>query len=372
MVTPKEQPERIMDAYKIAIYPGDGIGAEVISEAVKALNAEREISGLTFEFSTVDWGCHYRERTGQVVPDDYLDMLKEFDAILLGALGDPSLYPDHVTLRPLIEIRQSFDQYACLRPATLLPGVASPLRHDNTDGIDMMILRENSEGEYVDAGGFLRPDSGNTVAVQSAIHSRKGIERILRYGFELALRRRKKLTMATKSNALGYAMVLWDDVLEQVRHDYPEVSAEKCHVDALAMNFVRQPQRYDVVVASNLFGDILSDLAGAIVGGLGLAPSANINPEKRFPSLFEPVHGSALDIAGKGIANPIGAIRSAAMMLDFLGQPDSARRIERAVVSNLEAGTIMTPDLGGSAMTSAVGDDIAMRIEEKQEDKHDR
>ena len=351
-----------MKNYCIALYPGDGIGREVIPEAVKALDVASELCGFKLKYTEFDWGCGYYDRTGKVAPDGYLDVLREFDAILLGSLGDPGRLPDHITLQPLIEIRQSFDQYACLRPALLLPGVASPLAGRDAKDIDMVIVRENSEGEYLDVGGFLRRNNRDGIAMQTALHSRKGVERVLRYGFKLALERRKQLTMTTKSNALKYGMVLWDEVFAEIQQEFPDVAADKCHVDALAMNFVRCPERYDVVVASNLFGDILSDLAGAISGGLGLAPSACVNPEKRFPSLFEPVHGSALDIAGKNLANPIGAIRSAAMMLDFLGGRRAAGMIERAVESNLENGCVRTPDLGGSSATTDVGDDIAARI----------
>lgn len=351
-----------MKYYNIALYPGDGIGQEVVPEAVKSLDAVSAACGFGLNYSQFGWGCDYYEHKGKVVPDDYLDIMRKFDAIFLGALGDPARLPDHITLHPLIEIRQSFDQYACLRPANLLPGVATPLAERKAGDIDMLVLRENSEGEYLDVGGFLKRQREEGVAVQVALHSRKGVERILRYGFELALERRKRLTMTTKSNALKYGMVFWDDIFEEVKQDYADVQADKCHVDALAMNFVRRPDKYDVVVASNLFGDILSDLAGAISGGLGLAPSANVNPQKLFPSLFEPVHGSALDIAGKNMANPIGAIRSAAMMLDFLGEREAATTIDRAVESSLESGFARTADLGGSATTTDVGDDIAARI----------
>jgi tartrate dehydrogenase/decarboxylase/D-malate dehydrogenase len=292
-----------------------------------------------------------------------LDTLKAFDAVFLGAVGDPQHLPDHVTLVPLIKMRQTFDQYVCLRPAQLLPGVATPLANRQPGDIDILVVRENSEGEYVDAGGFFRPGQDEEVSLQTAIYSRKGVERILRHAFELARKRRNHLTMATKSNAWKYGMVMWDRVFAEVSQDYPDVRADKCHIDALSMNFVLRPQIYDVVVGSNLFGDILSDLGGAIVGSLGLAPSANINPERAFPSLFEPVHGSAPDIAGKGIANPIAAIRSAAMMLDFLGEPEAARSIEAAVSANLAEGRIRTPDLGGHSTTVEVGDDIAARIE---------
>ncbi len=353
-----------MKNYDIALYPGDGIGREVVPEAVKSLDAASAACGFGLNYSEFDWGCDYYEKKGKVAPDDYLDTLRGFDAIYLGALGDPERLPDHVTLRPLIEIRQSFDQYACLRPAALLPGVVTPLADRQAGEIDILVLRENSEGEYLDVGGFFKRQFEDGVAVQVAMHSRKGIERVLRYGFELAGQRRKRLTMTTKSNALKYGMVFWDDVFEQVKQDYPDIRADKCHVDALAMNFVRWPDKYDVVVASNLFGDILSDLAGAISGGLGLAPSANVNPEKDFPSLFEPVHGSALDIAGKNMANPIAAIRSAAMMLDFLGEREAAILMDRAVESSLESGSAKTADLGGTATTVEVGDDVAGRLRE--------
>ena len=352
----------MMEKYNIAIYPGDGIGREVIPEAVKALTAASEQCGFALKYTQFDWGCEYYDRTGMVVPDDYLDILRGFDAILLGSLGDPNRLPDHITLKPLIEIRQQFDQYACIRPAVLLPGISSPLAAREVKNIDMMIVRENSEGEYVDVGGFFKHGSNAGIAVQTALHSRHGVERVLRYGFQLASERRGRLTMATKSNALKYGMVFWDEVFAEIQQDYPNIAADKCHVDALAMNFVRCPEKYDVVVASNLFGDILSDLAGAISGGLGLAPSACVNPEKRFPSLFEPVHGSALDIAGKNLANPIGAIRSAAIMLDFLGERQAARLIDKAVESSLKDGRVRTADLGGSAGTVEMGADIVVRI----------
>ena len=351
-----------MNSYKIALYPGDGIGIDVVAEAVKSLRATERRFGLHLDLTEFNWGHRYWRETGQVAPDDYLDTLKAFDAIFLGAVGDPRNLPDHITLVPLIKLRQTFDQYVCLRPAQLLPGVATPLANKRPGDIDILVVRENSEGEYVDAGGFFKPMQDDEVALQTSIHTRKGVERILRFSFEQARKRRKHVTLATKSNAFKYGMVMWDRVLAQVAPDYPDVQCDKCHIDALCMNFVRQPEFYDVVVGSNLFGDILSDLGGAIVGSLGLAPSANINPERTFPSLFEPVHGSAPDIAGKGIANPVAAIRSAAMMLDWLGQPEAARAVESAVATNLAEGRIRTPDLGGRQTTIEVGDDIAARI----------
>ena len=351
-----------MAKYRIALYPGDGIGVDVTDEAVKALDAASDAMGFSLEYERFNWGsAHWRE-TGKVVPEDFLKILADFDAVYLGAIGDPAILPDHVTLTPLIEMRQGFDQYACLRPAKLLPGVATPLAGKQFGDIDIMVLRENTEGEYAVSGGSLKAGQADEVSVQTAIHTRRGAERILRFGFELARKRKSHLTMATKSNALKFSMVMWDHILDVIGPEYADVRSDKCHVDALAMNFVKIPEAYDVVVASNLFGDILSDLGGAISGSLGLAPSANLNPEKKFPSLFEPVHGSAPDIAGKGIANPVAAIRSAAMMLDFLGEIEAAARMEQAVADNLAAAKVRTPDLGGSATTVEVGDDIAVRI----------
>jgi len=351
--------------YHIALYPGDGIGVDVTRETEKALMASTRRHGFNLIFEEFLWGCNYAaEHDGKVVPDDFLATLKKFDAIFLGAVGMPDKLPDHITLAPLIQMRQQFQQYVCLRPAVLLPGVLSPLVDNKPGHVDMAIVRENSEGEYTAAGGHFKADTADEVSVQTAIHTRKGVERILRYGFQLARRRRSTLAMATKSNALNYSMVMWDRVLDDIRTDYPDVKADRFHIDALCMHFVRCPERFDVVVASNLFGDILSDLAGALVGSLGLAPSANINPERKFPSLFEPVHGSAPDIAGKGIANPIAAIRSAAMMLDFIGEAEAGKTMENAVKANLAAGDVLSPDLGGTATTEEVGMDIVRRIGE--------
>lgn len=350
--------------HSIAIYPGDGIGIEVTAEVVKVLKSVERKLGLMLDLTEFDWGSRYWEKTGNVIPDDYLDQLRKFDAIFLGAVGDPARVPDHITMIPLMGMRQSFDQYVCLRPARLLPGVSTPLANKEPGSIDMLVVRENSEGEYALAGGNLKACTKDEVCIQTSIHTRKGVERILRYGFELARTRSKHLTMATKSNALKYSMVMWDRVLEEVAPDYPDVKVDKFHIDALSMHFVQCPERFDVVVASNLFGDILSDLGGAITGSIGLAPSANINPEREFPSLFEPVHGSAPDIAGKGIANPVAAVRSAALMMRFLGEEQAAVCIESAVDAGLADGAVCTPDLGGSASTSQVGDDIVRRIAE--------
>ena len=351
---------------RIALYPGDGIGVEVTREAVRALQAARDVFGFELETHEFNWGSRLWKETGHVVPDDYLDTLRGFDAVFLGALGDPANTPDHVTLQPLIEMRQRFDQYVCLRPAKLLPGVETPLAGKRFGDIDLVVVRENSEGEYAVTGGRVRTGRPHEIALETAVHTRMGVERIMRFGFELARERRETLTVATKSNALRFGMVLWDEVLAELADAFPEVSAEKCHVDALAMRLVQYPERYDVIVASNLFGDILSDLAAAITGSLGLAPSANLNPEREFPSLFEPVHGSAPDIAGQGIANPVAAIRSMAMMLRFLGEPDAADAIETAVVENLaDKAAPRAADIGGASGTAEVGDDIARRVRAK-------
>lgn len=352
-----------MSSYRIAVYPGDGIGPDVTAQALLVLHAvQRDDTQLTLEFVQFDWGVRRWEQMGKVVPDDFLDILKPFDAILLGAVGWPEQIPDHITLAPLVAIRQSFDQYACVRPARLYPGVRSVLADKGTADIDFVVIRENSEGEYVHNGGRLRRGQPDEVAIQTALHTRRGIERILRYGFAMARNRRSKLTMITKSNAQAYAYVLWDEILEELSPEFADVEAERQHCDAAAMNLVRRPESFDVIVASNLFGDLLTDLGGVIGGGLGLAASTNTNPERSFPSMFEPVHGSAPDIAGKGIANPIAAILSSAMMLDHLGAASSGQRIRSAVEKALSDGC-HTPDLGGTLTTEQVGAAVVERLD---------
>jgi tartrate dehydrogenase/decarboxylase/D-malate dehydrogenase len=351
-----------MKTYRIAVYPGDGIGPEVIDEALRALAAvEKKSQIFRLDLTRLPWGCEFARCTGNVVPDDFLEVLRPFDAILLGAVGWPAQMPDHLTLAPLVQIRQRFDQYACVRPARLFPGVPCVLTGKRPADIDLVVIRENSEGEYVNVGGRFRVGQPDESAVQTAVHTRRGVERVLRFGFDMARQRRRRLTMITKSNAQRYAYVLWDEILEQVRGDYADVAADKQHADAATMNFVRSPERFDVVVASNLFGDILTDLGGLISGGLGLAPSANLNPERTYPSMFEPVHGSAPDIAGQGIANPIAAILSAAMMLDWLGETSAGNSIRRSAEGILACGQT-TPDLGGRLSTSEVGHRIAEGI----------
>ncbi len=355
-----------MQTYRIGVYPGDGIGLEVTDQAERVIDALQEIY-KTFQLqrTRLPWGASFYQQTQQVVPEDYLEQLKAFDAILLGAIGWPEVVPDHIALVPLISIRQKFDQYACVRPAKLLPGVRCPLAGRSAGEIDLVVVRENSEGEYLPTGGRVRVGQPEEVALQTAVHTRRGIERILRFGFEQARSRRNKLTMVTKSNALKFGMVLWDDVLAELIPQYPDVQAGKQHVDAAAMNLVRSPDQFDVIVCSNLFGDILTDLAGVIIGGLGLAPSANINPERTFPSLFEPVHGSAPDIAGQGRANPVAMLLSVAMMLDWLALPEPASALRKAVEKTLACG-LGTPDLGGRLTTAELTQEILNRLADSE------
>jgi tartrate dehydrogenase/decarboxylase/D-malate dehydrogenase len=347
--------------HRIALYPGDGIGTEVVDATVTVLDAvQRKLGGFALAYERFDWGMAHYDKHGRVMPDDFLSILKPFDAIFLGAVGWPARLPDHVTLVPLIKMRQSFDLYACVRPARTFPGVPHPLRSDAP--IDVVVVRENSEGEYTDNGGFYSPGTPNEVALQTAVHTRRGVERILRFAFALARTRRKKLTMITKSNAQKYSYVLWDRVLVELAKEFPDVATDKLHIDAATLELVRRPHTFDVIVGSNLFGDILSDLTGGVTGSLGLNPSANLNPERNFPSLFEPVHGSAPDIAGKGIANPTGAILSGAMMLEWLGEAKAAELIRGAVERALASGSSSTPDIGGRANTKQITDAIVKQI----------
>ena len=350
-----------MKTHRIALYPGDGIGPDVLDAAVTVLRAASTKAGtFRVEYERFDWGMIHFDAHGQVAPDDFLATLRPFDAIFLGAVGWPARLPDHITLAPLIRLRQAFDLYACTRPARTFPGVPGPLRSGAP--IDLVVVRENSEGEYVDNGGVLAVDTPNEVALQTAVHTRRGVERILRFAFDLARTRRRRLAMITKSNAQRYAYVLWDRVLAELGPQFADVSVEKLHIDAATLELVRRPETFDVIVGSNLFGDILSDLTGGITGSLGLNPSANLNPERRFPSLFEPVHGSAPDIAGKGIANPTGAILSAAMMIEWLGEADAALAIRSAVERTL-AGRHLTPDIGGTLLTTEITAAVVQQLE---------
>jgi len=345
-----------MQTKKVAVIAGDGIGKEVIPAGLEVLKKAAAACGAKIEFVDFPWGCDFYVANGRMMDTDGFERLAEFDAIYLGAIGDPRV-PDHISVWQLIlPIRQRFDQYVNLRPMRLIGGAKTPLAGRGAADIDMICVRENSEGEYAGIGGRLHPGTPEAIAQQVSVMTHRGIERIARYAFEMAATRpRRLLASATKSNALQYTMVLWDDVLDRVAKDYPSVSWRKYHVDALAARMVTDPGSLDVIVASNLFGDILTDLGAAVSGSLGIAPSGNINPERRFPSMFEPIHGSAPDIAGKGIANPVGAIWAGALMLDHLGSRDGHDLVVRAIERVMAApGSPRTPDLGGRASTADV------------------
>ena len=350
-----------MAEHKIAIIRGDGIGVDVIEEGLKALNAVAPKFGITFTFTEFPWGTDYYFKNGEMMPSDGLDILSKFDAIYFGAVGHPDVQ-DHITLNGLLlPMRRGFDQYVCERPCVLYPGVTSPLRNKNAWDIDMVVIRENTEGEYANVGGFLYHGFPEEIGVQAGVFTRHGCERVITYAFELAQKRNRKnhVTSVTKSNAQGYGMVVWDRAFERVAERYPNISTNSLLVDAACMEFIRKPEQFDVVVGSNLFGDILTDIGAIITGSMGLALSGNIDPERRFPSMFEPVHGSAPDIAGKGIANPLAAILSAGMMMRHLGEEGAEAAIEAAVLNVVEENEVLTPDLGGSSSTSGVGDAVA-------------
>ena len=352
-----------MRTLNIAVIPGDGIGKEVVPEGIRVLEAAGRRFGLQFRWQQFDWSCEAYVRTGQMMPADGLEQLRKFDAIFLGAVGHPTV-PDHVSLWGLlIPIRRGFHQYVNLRPVHLLQGIDSPLKNWQPGQIDFCVVRENNEGEYSNIGGRLYEGTPEEMAVQQTIFTRKGVERILRYAFELARKRKKHLTSATKSNGIIYTMPFWDQCFNELAAQYADVRTDQFHIDILTAHFVRHPDWFDVVVGSNLFGDILSDLGPAVVGSMGIAPSANLNPEREFPSMFEPVHGSAPDIAGKGIANPIGQIWSGAMMLRHLGFPDATDAIEAAIAKVLAGGQVRTPDIGGQSTTGDMGKAIASLLE---------
>src|SRR6266550_6920921 len=351
-----------MRRYQLAVVPGDGIGPEVIAESVETLTSLAVVDGgFHFDAQQFDWGTERYLREGAMMPADGLITLERggFDGILLGPVGDPRV-ADHITLWGLLlPMRQAFDQYVNLRPVRLLAGVRSPMADKGPQDIDIVCVRENTEGEYAGAGGRVHQGTVDEVAIQSTIFTRKGTERIMRYAFEYARQYgRKKVTSATKSNSMQYNMVFWDEVFRQVAAGYPDIAHEQQLIDSLSARFVSRPESLDVVVASNLFGDILTDLGAAISGSMGLAPSANLNPERRYPSLFQAIHGSAPDIAGKGVANPIGEIWSSAMLLDFVGEAEAARRVEAAITRVLSEGRLRTRDLGGRATTTEMGEAI--------------
>jgi len=350
-----------MNTYHIATVPGDGIGKEVIPASVKVLDAVAALCGFRLTYQNFDYSCEYYSHHGTMMPEDGLDRLRDSDGIFLGAVGYPGV-PDHVSLWGLlIPIRRGFQQYVNLRPVRLLEGISSPLASPGE--IDFYIVRENNEGEYSSIGGRLHQDTPYEVVVQESVFTRRGVDRVMRFAFDLANKRGKKLTSATKSNGIIHTMPYWDERFAAIGQQFPEVERDQFHIDILAAHFVQHPDWFDVVVASNLFGDILSDLGPAVVGGMGIAPGANINPEKEFPSMFEPVHGSAPDIAGKGIANPIACIWTAAMMLDHLGESEGADLIVRAIEKTTREGLILTRDLGGEASTKEATQAIIKNLE---------
>ena len=350
-----------MRTYQIASIPGDGIGQEVLPEAIKVLEVLAATCGFQLQFSSYDYSCSYYRTHGKMMADDGLERLRDSDSIFLGAVGFPGV-PDHVSLWGLlIPIRRSFRQYVNLRPVRLLKGIHSPLR--NAPPIDFYIVRENNEGEYSSVGGRLYEGTEQELVVQESIFTRKGVDQVMRFAFELAARRGKKITSATKSNGIIHTMPFWDERFKAIGEEYPEVHRDQFHIDILAAHFVLHPDWFDVVVASNLFGDILSDLGPAVVGGMGIAAGANLNPEKEFPSMFEPVHGSAPDIAGKNIANPIACFWTAAMMLEHLGEQEAADLLMNAVETTTAAGQILTPDLGGKAKTTEVTAEVIKNIQ---------
>jgi tartrate dehydrogenase/decarboxylase/D-malate dehydrogenase len=353
-----------MSKHKIAVIRGDGIGIEVVGEALKVLEVAGSTFGIDWIFDEFPWSSEYYREHGQMMPDDGVEQLRGYDAIFLGAVGQPDIQ-DHITLNGLLlPIRRTFDQYVCERPSILFPGVTSPLAGKKPYDVDMLVIRENTEGEYSGMGGFMYEGQPDEVAVQTAAFTRRGCERIIRYAFEAARKRNKgkHLTSITKSNALGYSMVLWDRTFEEVSGDYPDISTNTLLIDAACMDFIRKPESFDVVVASNLFGDILTDIGAVITGSMGLASSANFDPTRENPSMFEPTHGSAPDIAGQGLANPMAQILTGAMMVRHLGDEAAADAIEASVKDVLALGEILTPDLGGSANTTGVGDAIAGNI----------
>ena len=355
--------------YKIALIAGDGIGKEVMPEGLRVVQAAAERFGIELQYTTMEWAsCDYYAAHGQMMPDDWKQQLIGMDAIYFGAVGWPAIVPDHISLwGSLLKFRRDFDQYINLRPVRLFEGVPCPLAGRKPGDIDYFVVRENTEGEYTNLGGVMYPDTDREFVIQEAVFSRFGTDRVMKYAFELAQsRKRKHLTVATKSNGIAISMPWWDGRADAMAKGYPEVTVDKQHIDILSARFVLQPGRFDVVVASNLFGDILSDLGPATTGTIGLAPSANLNPERKFPSLFEPVHGSAPDIYGQNIANPIAMIWSGALMLDFLTESSGAGRAAHdAIVRAIETALIegpLTPDLGGKASTTDLGQAIAKRV----------
>jgi tartrate dehydrogenase/decarboxylase/D-malate dehydrogenase len=354
-----------MATHRIAVLAGDGIGKEVMPEGLRVVEAAARKFGADLAFTSYDWSCDYYAKHGRMMPEDWFAQLKPYEAIFYGAVGWPATVPDHVSLwGSLIKFRRDFDQYVNMRPCKLMPGIPSPLANRKPGDIDFVVVRENTEGEYSSVGGRMYEGTDREIVFQESVFSRKGVDRVMRYAFELARTRPKKhLTSATKSNGISITMPYWDERFRAMGPSFADVRTDQFHIDILSAHFVQRPDRFDVVVASNLFGDILSDLGPAVCGTIGIAPSANLNPERDFPSLFEPVHGSAPDIAGKGVANPIGQIWSGALMLDFLGHKAAADAIVAAIEKILaDKDSPRTPDLGGKASTTDLGKAIAAAI----------
>ncbi|PYX94024.1 MAG: tartrate dehydrogenase [Acidobacteria bacterium] len=351
-----------MKSYKIAVIEGDGIGHEVVPEGIRVLEAAGRRFDISFSWQHFDWSCQRYLKTGSMMPEDGLEQLRPFDAIYLGAIGYPGV-ADHVSLWGLlIPIRRGFRQYVNLRPAVLLEGIKTPLANRKPGEIDFCIVRENNEGEYSEVGGRMYKNTEMEMVIQENIFTRQGCNRVMTYAFELARKRKNHVTSATKSNGIVFTMPYWDERFADISRKYPQVKTDQYHIDIMSALLVTQPQRFDVIVASNLFGDILSDLGAAVVGSMGLAPAANLNPEREYPSCFEPVHGSAPDIAGKGIANPVAQIWSGAMMLDHLGEKEAAQTVEQTIFKVIASGDPRTPDIGGNANTREMGEAIASEI----------
>jgi tartrate dehydrogenase/decarboxylase / D-malate dehydrogenase len=355
-----------MKTYFIASIPGDGVGQEIAREAKKIVKAVCDKFGFDSEVEDFAWGCDYYLKHGEMMPENALELLKPFDAIFLGCVGDANKVADHISLRMLLRIRKGFDQYVNLRPIKLYPGVYTPIRTASPETVDFVVVRENTEGEYAGTGGYFKEDQPEGFAYQTAVFSRKGCERVIRYAFDLARKRKKTddkeyvgmVTNCTKSNALNFSMVFWDSVYREVATHYPDIKQDMALVDAMTMWMVKNPEHFDVVVASNLFGDIITDLGAMLQGGMGFAAGGNINPEKVYPSMFEPIHGSAPKYAGKGVVNPIASIESVRMMLEHLGETEAAEEVRNAVVKVLREGRVRTKDMGGSNSTQEVGDAV--------------
>lgn len=352
-----------MNTYSIAMIPGDGVGPEVAREAEKVLTACADSFGFSVACVTYPWNCDYYLEHGSMMPPDGLDVLRGHDAVFLGSVGDAARVPDHVSIRGLLAIRKGFDQYVNLRPIVLHEGVSTPVTTCTPETVDMVVVRENTEGEYSSLGGLFAPDEPHGFANQIAVFSRRGCERVICYAFNLARERKRDgkpghVTNCTKSNALNYSMVFWDKIFDEVAARYPDIETSKVLVDALTMFMLTRPERFDVIVASNLFGDIITDLGSVLQGGIGVAAGGNLDPERRFPSMFEPIHGSAPDIAGKGMANPVASIESVRMMLEFLGEKDAAAALLKAVRTVLAEGKVCTPDMGGVSTTREMGDAV--------------